>query len=112
MKKHLLIAALAAALAGPATAGVIATSNNKSGGQIKLTDDICPGREGERPAWLFAYATTQNGAFMSGCWKLVDTEILVVYEDGDKRLYQADGFTMRDKPSKPKTTKPSYRNHL
>ena len=111
--RAILIAALAAALAVPATAGVIATLENKGGGQIKLTDDICKSREGQDLAWLFAYSTLPGGKFLTGCWMVADDDVLVIYDNGGVRLYPMDAFTTRSKsssPSKPK--KPSYRNDL
>ena len=105
--RPVLIAALAAALAGPATAGVIASLGNNAGGQIKLTDESC--RNAERPGktWRFAYSTVPEGRFVTGCWQVTDEEILVIYDDGDARLCPISEFRPRNQPPE----KPSRRRN-
>lgn len=109
--KTFLIAALAAALSGPATAGVIASLGNGAGGQIKLTDEACKNTERPGKVWRFAYSTVPGGQFVTACWQATDEEILVIYDDGNYRLYPISAFTLRRKSQGDRPEKPRYRRN-
>lgn len=94
--KHLIL--LAALLCGAAQAEVIAISETKAGGQIRLTNQQsnCPAE-----TRLF-YTTTTTGEVMPGCWSLLDGDVYAVYRDGSIRLYSISAFTIKQnaQPSK------------
>lgn len=93
--KTAIICATLALLGAAAHAEIVATTPTDDGGAIKLTSESCT----PRPGMLFMYTTTGSGAYFTGCWQLIDSDVFVVYGDGSKRMYNLDGFTLRPKPS-------------
>lgn len=88
---------LAALLAGTAQAEVIAISETRAGGQIRLTNQQsnCP----TDSRWF--YTTTTGGEVMPGCWSIVDGDVLAVDRDGSVRLYSLGGFVItKERPIK------------
>lgn len=97
MIKHILTAAIATLAFGPAAADVVATLPNNAGGHIRLTDDACSSRVNQGMSLRFAYSTTKDGRYFTGCWGMVDDDVMVFFDDGERRLYPADNFTIRKK---------------
>lgn len=85
---------LAALVAFPAAAEVIATARNTAGGEIRLTDERGKCEAGSR----FFYATSRQGDVRVGCWQIVDGSILAKYGDNDDiKMYELDGFTIKQR---------------
>lgn len=85
-----LLIALLAALSFSAAADTVATLPNQGGGQIRLTDEACtlPGQRG-----FLAYSFVMNETPLLGCWVPIDDQVLMVYSDGDARMYPASEFS-------------------
>ena len=82
-----LLAVLLAALSFSANADSWVLSN-QGGGQIVITDRLCKGYKN------IYYAYTYTSRFYAdGCWRLLDGKIHIVYENGEKRVYEASDFT-------------------
>lgn len=86
MKKTLLVSLLMVPML--AMAGTMLQLQNQSGGYIKLTDEKCPTQENA----LFAYTTSKTGEFVKGCWKLVDSMVLLNFENGATRAFEIDSW--------------------
>jgi hypothetical protein len=71
-------------------AETFATLPNAAGGQVRLTDNFGGCKEG----FKMAMTTTPSGEFMTGCWTLAENDILVIYENGGRRLYPIVDFTL------------------
>ena len=79
----LLILAL---LSTAATANEIGRIYNKGGGAIVLTTRMC-----ENGSYRL-YAYDQQGNANTGCWKVVNKEIFVRWDDGEYRIYNRDNI--------------------
>ena len=84
MKRLLIIAAFVAA---PALADTWAMPN-KAGGEIVLTDKICPGYK----RIMQAYNYTPGGKAQTGCWFYQDGIVRVVWDDNSEYVYPAENF--------------------
>lgn len=89
MKTAAVVIALALA-AAPAAAAIVATTSNDAGGQIVLTDIAGECRAGSKVA--FTRAPGGRSAF--GCWTYMEGFIVVRYNDGDMRTYNANDFVV------------------
>ena len=85
-------AAIATLWFGNAKAEVYVTEN-KSGGEIVLTDRQCTFK-GEVYEGLFeAYVWSPTAPMEKGCWTMVDKMVHVVYQGkGDRRVYDPNLF--------------------
>ena len=89
MKKLFLIWAV---LMGSAhAAGLYA--QNEGGGRIVLTDEVCRSPSGTYKALTRAYAYTSKGTTAQGCWAYAYGAIHVVWDDGERRIYNLDAFS-------------------
>jgi hypothetical protein len=84
MKKLFLILAIVSNMAQADTW----VMPNQGGGQVVLTDRLCQGYKN----LYYAYTYTDR-VFLDGCWRLLDGKIHIVYENGEKRVYEASDFT-------------------
>jgi len=93
MKTSQLVAALLALAAlvitGSAEARVVKKMTNDFGATMTLSDDMCPGNN-----ILQAAKVEMQEQKLEGCWfKGADDKIIVVmWEDGDNRVYYAKDF--------------------
>lgn len=91
MKRALLGAALLAAVL-TAQAKDLLVAPTKAGGEIVLTKDrsnTC----GEVLFSMYIVMTDQNLLF--GCWAYLDGRIMVRFDDGTRRAYGPETFTVR-----------------
>lgn len=98
--KKLTAATALLALASGASAGLLASASNESGGTIRLMTDMCR----DNPSMHIVYATNPNGTFTAGCWILTDAgDVFAQYGNGQSRIYSGSGWTLakRSAPAKP-----------
>ena len=93
-----IIAAAIAATAINASAEVLGIMDNDAGGQVRLTDRVCP----DSKKLSQAITTAPGGKFMQGCWTMYEGDVMVVWETGDKRVYPITAFREPTKPAKAK----------
>ena len=94
MRKALLIALLLAPLM--ANAKVIMETNNKNGGKIVLTDELC-----RDSRYHLAYAMSPSMSTLLGCWTADDSFVHIQWYDNDLRSYPYEGWVV--KTPKPNT---------
>lgn len=97
MKLARLFAALAAlgiASCSPAPAAELAATLDAQAGQITLTDEPCtlPSLP-PQTNYFYAYAGYAGAPLRGACWRFTGTQVLVLFFDGDFRLFQAQDFT-------------------
>lgn len=73
--------------------------NNNGGGQIVLTDRLCKGQK----SIYYAYTHTTQ-AYFDGCWALLDGKVHVVWEGGQRRVYNLNDFVADEVTPKKKGT--------
>ena len=93
-----IIAAAIAATALNAGAEVLGVMDNDAGGQVRLTDRVCP----DSKKLSQAITTAPGGKFVQGCWTVYEGDVMVVWETGDKRIYPITAFR---EPAKTKAGK-------
>ena len=72
---------------------------NQGGGQVVLTDRPCKGYK----SLFYAYTYTSR-FYADACWALLDGKVHVVYEKGEKRVYEMNDFTPDEVTPKKKGT--------
>lgn len=60
---------------------------NTGGGEIVITNRPCKGYKN----LLAAYAYTGR-AYIDACWTIIDNKVHVVFEDGERRVYEVAEF--------------------
>jgi len=97
--KRTILAVMLTATITTANAEVLATSVNKAGGEIQLTDEVC--RIDSRYSKVYSY--TSSGTILEGCWNYTDGNAVRVvwthtngYADQSysARMYPLNGFTL------------------
>lgn len=88
MKKAMACLGLAA-LALTARAETILVTGNNAGGEIRLTNEQSNCQPGKKLVYL---TNPQTSRILAGCWTLRDGDVLVLWSDGDFRLYQLAHF--------------------
>lgn len=99
MKKLFVTLPLLASLLAPTLtqAAVIATTENKNGGVIALTNNKCP----KNKAGRIVFAMSSGGTSVYGCYVLDDDFIHVSWDDGDTSIYHVGTFTLKEREAKP-----------
>lgn len=95
--KKLIISLLAGLTMMCAHSDTVATSKNKAGGYIVLTDVVterCKGFVGA------AYTTGSKNDVVWGCWFTDDLMVHVLWSDGDTRAYSLEGFVVNEEVAK------------
>lgn len=100
MKLARLFAALAAlgiASCSPAPAAEIAATLDPQAGQVTLTDEPCtlptlPAQTS--PSYFYAYAESAAQPARGACWRFTGSQVLVLFFDGDFRLFEAQEFAL------------------
>ena len=87
MKKLILGLCL---LAGIVHADTVATSTNKAGGLLVLTDISC--KEGG----FYAYASANGASTLFGCWWSDQTMVHILWKDGDVRSYPLQNWDVNN----------------
>lgn len=95
-----IAAALLALATATAQAEIVAIIPMDSGAGLRLTNDACPGKEGQ----LFAYLRQTNSQVVTGCWTYSQEEgaVLVVYDAGGMFLYDLKDAILPAGEDKPK----------
>ena len=84
MKRLLIVVLAVLSLSANADSWVMA---NNGGGQVVLTDRLCKGYKHV----YYAYTHTPR-FYMDACWALMDGKVHVVYENGERRVYEMNDF--------------------
>lgn len=87
MKKLLLLLAF---VSGIAQADIAATLNNKGGGKLVLTNDVCA----NYPTMYLAYSSIPNRQTLWGCWYSDKIYVHIRWDDGDYRTYPLEWWTI------------------
>lgn len=74
---------------------------NSGGGKIVLTMLKCKGKYGE--GLLHAYTFTKSGRMGEGCWAYFDDRVQVLWDDGDRRVYEPQHFIEYNAPEPSKS---------
>jgi hypothetical protein len=95
MKILLLTALLVVSL--NVSAGAIATSPNRAGGKIVLTDEVCKygGKVYEKLNRAYNYGA--EGYTTEGCFFVEDETVVIIWDDGTatpRMRYPAENFTL------------------
>lgn len=85
-----VICAVALSLFAVAHAAPIAFTQNESGGKIQILDEKCNGVDKGN----LAIATSPKGDFIQGCWGVIDGAIVIIYQDGDIKIYKDTKWTV------------------
>ena len=91
MKKLALILAF---LSACAYADTIATTENKAGGTVILTDVPCKNGSG-----YYVYSQSPTASTQFGCWWSDDAMVHITWSDGDVRSYPFNIFRVNKKNS-------------
>ena len=73
-----------------ALADTAAYSVNQNGGKIILTDVVCANNSSS----YMAYSQSPNTTTLFGCWFSDDTNVHIVWNDGDIRSYPFSGWNI------------------
>lgn len=84
-----------------AQAEALAYLENKGGGRIVFTDEVCIAPNGKRYDNLAKmYGYDKGGQSLDGCYGIEDNMIVGVWEDGAKYRYNPESLVIIKKPGK------------
>lgn len=64
---------------------------NRSGGKIVATDRPCHTKGGE--GLLYVYSYINGGETLQGCWTVMDSTVLIMWDTGQMTVHAIDTFT-------------------
>lgn len=88
MIKSIVVVASLLAASLSVSAMEIGRIGNNSGGSIVFTNEKCKNKEN----MFLSYTYTLSGESQFGCWRYVNSEFFVLWEDGDRRIYSEKYF--------------------